>query len=376
MATIHACSCPGCVNPGTCWCSACKTTFYCGGTCQTADWSRHKEECDGHLLKVGSAYFTKAHSFYDASNYLQALRYSNLALAKFNAMKKCDLKVISDALAIKTDALKFLDLHDESLDCATEKYKLWAMARGPAHPSTIDAAFYLIDSLSHNKKYDDAYHFAYTIWEIIHNNNHVDNDIPGEQRLKYVENAAKLLAQAIFHLSRSGGIPSEEKEKEGAEAITRARQALEINTQLHGTMSEGVAIAMATLANVLNHFKEDCDDEVIDLYKQAIDIHRQLYGNMSINVGVKNRNVGITYYNRANRAHQASDLQREKNNLELALTHLREAAYIYTSINHVEKSERTLRNVNEVEQRLHQITVDESASSRKVITDEKGSKES
>ena len=41
---------PGCDQPGT---KACKTTAYCSVSCQTADWAHHKEECDGHLRKVG-----------------------------------------------------------------------------------------------------------------------------------------------------------------------------------------------------------------------------------------------------------------------------------------------------------------------------------
>ena len=57
------CSNPGCNQPGTSACSACKTTNYCGPICQTADWAHHKEECPGHLRKVGKAYLTKATAF-------------------------------------------------------------------------------------------------------------------------------------------------------------------------------------------------------------------------------------------------------------------------------------------------------------------------
>ena len=54
------CSNPGCNQPGTNACSACKTSLYYGPTCQTADWAHHKEECPVHLRKVGKANFDKA----------------------------------------------------------------------------------------------------------------------------------------------------------------------------------------------------------------------------------------------------------------------------------------------------------------------------
>ena len=70
------CSNPGCDQPGTSCCSACMTSLYCGPICQTADWPHHKEECDGHLLKVGSAHLVKAKEFHDQRNWVQTLRYS------------------------------------------------------------------------------------------------------------------------------------------------------------------------------------------------------------------------------------------------------------------------------------------------------------
>ena len=316
-----------------------------------------EEEDERHLLTVGRGLLTKAKSFYEANNYPETLRCSSLAM-KFNEMNKRSLEGISKALAIKCTALQFLCRHEESLECAVEKYKLWALERGPAHPFTIDASFFLIDCLLSTRKYDDAYHYAYTIWEVIHTNNHVDNDIPGEKRLLYVEKSARLLARAIFRLASSGGIPLEEIEKSGTEAIARARQSLEINKQLYGNVSEGVAIATAILADILEYFQKSGDDEIIDLYKLSIDLHRQLHGYMSINVGVNNRNLGITYYNRAEQAHKASNRQQEKINLIQALSYLREAACIYRSINHQDKLKRTLFNVNEVEKKLQQIEVD------------------
>ena len=69
------CSNPGCDQPGTNACSACKTTLYCSVICQTADWTHHKEECDGHLRKVGKANVAKAKLFREQNNYAQTLRY-------------------------------------------------------------------------------------------------------------------------------------------------------------------------------------------------------------------------------------------------------------------------------------------------------------
>ena len=74
---METCSNPRCVFPGTSACSACKTTFYCGPICQTADWTHHKEECPGHLRKVGTANLVKAKGFLEQQNWTQVLRYSD-----------------------------------------------------------------------------------------------------------------------------------------------------------------------------------------------------------------------------------------------------------------------------------------------------------
>ena len=60
VAEVKPCSNPGCDQPGTNQCSACKTTVYCCVICQTADWPKHKEECDGHLRQMGKANLAKA----------------------------------------------------------------------------------------------------------------------------------------------------------------------------------------------------------------------------------------------------------------------------------------------------------------------------
>ena len=363
VTTPSCCSNPGCNQPGTSKCSACKTTFYCGPICQTAHWAHHKEECEGHLLKIGNAHFAKAKGFL-GNNWVQMLRYSDLALGKFNAMKKRPLESISEALACKCDALTFLGRHAESLQCAKDKYNLWALVRGPAHPSTIEAAFYLIDCLIQNAEYDDAYHFAHTLWEIIHTNNHVDNDIPGDKRQTYVAKAADLLAQATYRLAASGGIPPAEKQKAGEEAIARARQSLEIRTQLFGTESEHVAVAMGRLASVLAHFEDDGDDEVVRLYEQSIVIHGQVYGLTSVNVGAGERNLGNVYHRRSTKAYAANDLDQHVANLELALPHYREAARIYGAVNHVDMADMALRNVVDIEEKLRRAGIGRAAGAR------------
>ena len=360
MATatnLSCCSNPGCDQPGTSKCSACKTTSYCGPTCQAAHWPRHKEECEGHLLKVGSAHLVKALGFYASHNWVQTLRYSDLALAKFNAMKKRPLEVISDALAFKCSSLQEMGRYAESLQCAKDKYNLWALARGPAHPSTIDAAFYLIECLLHNSEYEDAEFYARTIWESSHTNNHVDNDIPGDKWQSYVARAADLLSSAIYKLAESGGIPPEEKKQAGEEAIARARQSLEIYTQLHGAESQVVAGALGELADVLGCFDDESDDEVLRLYQQSIAMFTRVCGSTSGDVGVVESNLGNAYYRRAGKALDANDVDQYVDNLHLALPHYREAARNYRVVEYVDATERAIRKIVDVEERLRQVRI-------------------
>ena len=93
-AEVATCSNPGCDQPGTKSCSACKTTFYCCVICQTADWTKHKEECDGHLRKVGKANLEKALGFYRQQNWMQALRYGELAATKLKQLKDRRLETV------------------------------------------------------------------------------------------------------------------------------------------------------------------------------------------------------------------------------------------------------------------------------------------
>ena len=357
--TTPACANPGCDQSGSKKCAACNTTPYCGPICQTDHWPHHREECEGHLLKVGSAHLAKAKDFYSANNLAQALRYSDLALAKLNAMKKRPLESVSEALACKCDSLNFLGRYAEFLQCAKDKYNMWALARGPAHPSTIDAAFLLIDGLLFNNENEDAHTYAHALWEIIHTNNHVDNDIPGDKRQEYVAKAAHILAHAIYRLAATGGIPPEEKQKSGEEAIARARQAVEIRTQLSGAESSEHAAAMVNLAGVLDFFVDYSDNsEVPCLYEQAIAIYTRVYGRTSMDVGASEFNLAHTYYQRAEIAHADRDLDRKQANLELALPHYREAARIYTTLSpNIGYADSALRKVAYIEEDLRRIGV-------------------
>ena len=117
MAT---CSNPGCDQPGTNKCSACKATPYCGPICQTADWTRHKEECPGHLRKVGMANLEKAQGFYREHNWPQTLHYSDLAVTKLKQIKDRPIELISEALRCKFIALNMMGRHSEAVECAKE----------------------------------------------------------------------------------------------------------------------------------------------------------------------------------------------------------------------------------------------------------------
>ena len=102
------CSNLGCDQLGTKSCSACKSAVYCGVICQTADWAHHKEECDGHLRKVGKANLVKAMGFEQQQNWLQALRYAEIAVTKLKKLKDRRLEtvlIISSSLVCKFNAL-------------------------------------------------------------------------------------------------------------------------------------------------------------------------------------------------------------------------------------------------------------------------------
>ena len=361
MAT---CSNPGCDQPGTKQCSACKTTPYCGPICQTADWVHHKEECPGHLRKMGMAHLEKAKGFHREQNWVQLFLYAELALTKLKQLKDRRLEtveIIDLALRCKFNALQRICRHKEALECAKERYTLWAMNH-MRNPRMFEAAFALIQSCLHNQAYEDAALYAHTAHEMIAND--ADGIIPSDQRESLLAEGSHWLSQATLTLAHAGGIPTEEKQKAGEEAIALARKALEIHTQLHGIESAEVAGDMCGLADALNYFNDVDDDEVLRLSEQAIAIIRQLEGSSSVNVAVGENNLGNAYHKRAVGAQAANDLDRCIANLDLALPHYREAARIYRAVNHVDAADRTLRIVVEFEKNIRQIGIAKAAATR------------
>ena len=345
---METCACPGCDQPGTHKCSACKTKFYCGPKCQTADWPLHKEECPGLLRKVGMANLSKAQGFHTAQNWPQTLRYSDLAITKLKQLKDCPVEIIDQALNCKFDALNMMGRYREALECAKEWYCLYLTKH--THPPAILAGFALIESCIHNKEYTDAVLYAHTTWETLTLSR--DSHIPDNEREEITARGAHLLAKALRKLARSGGMPAEEKQETGVEAITLARRALEINTQLHGPESRQVADDMLLLGTVLDDFNDVDDDEVLRLRERAKAIFARVQGSLSPNVAICEYNLGNAYNNRGGRAHAAHDLDRCVANLELALPRFREAARIYRAINRVDAADTVVREVAQVEMNL------------------------
>ena len=348
---METCAAPGCDQPGTNKCSGCKTTLYCGPTCQKAHWALHKESCDGRLRKMGMAHLVKAKEFHEEHNWPQALRYSDLAITKLKQLKDRLVQNISEALDYKCTALGFLGQYRQQLECAKEWYCLWNTK--PTDPGAIDAAFALIHSCITNKEYADAHLYASTLWEII-NHKH-DNKIPEDQRQQYIAEGAYCFADATLALARTGGIPPEEKQKAGQEAIMLLRRALELHTHLLGAESGRAANDMAVLADALACFT-DCDnDEIIRLFEQAKAIQLRVYGNSSVNVAATELNSAATYLTRATRARTANELDREQANLELALPHCHESARIYRAVGHADMVERTATVIAETEEKLRWV---------------------
>ena len=241
VTEVKPCSNPGCDQPGTKSCSACKTTVYCCVICQTADWTHHKEECDGHLRKVGKANLEKARGFVLEQNWVQSLRYGEIAATKLKQLKDRRLEtvlLINDALTCKFNALNFMARDGEAKECAEERYTLWAMNQ-MRNRGSIYAAFGLIQSCLHNKEFEDAE--RYTRHAMFMINEMTDDFIPSDQRTKFLADGSYYLARSIHRLAMAGGIPPEEKQKAGEEAIELARQALKLHTQLHGTENDDVA---------------------------------------------------------------------------------------------------------------------------------------
>ena len=350
VAEVKPCSNPGCDQAGTKSCSACFTADYCGVSCQTADWIHHKEECPGHLRKVGTAHVEKAKGFIRDKNWAHALRHAEIAATKLKQLKDRRLetvKIIDLALLYQFEALQQLNRQKEALLCIKEDYSLWAM-NFLRHTGTINAAVCLIQSCIHNKEWEDAEHYARNTYFLIAEM--TDSFIPADQRSHYVAKGSYWLAISIHALAESGGIAPEARKKAGEEAIELARKALELHTQQNGFCSRDVAGAMIVLADMLDCFNDNDDDEVPLAYKQAIDIYRRVEGNLSVNVAMSEYNMGKMYYKRSTRSRDALT---ELDNLEVSLTHFREAARIYGAIHHVNRANEALQGVAHVEMELN-----------------------
>ena len=346
--SLAICSNHGCDQPGTNRCSACKTTPYCGPICQTADWVHHKEECPEHLRKVGMANLEKAKGFERERNWSQTLRHAEIASTKLKQLKERPIEAIHNALRMKYNALSFSARHREALECAKEWYCLHPTNH--THPPAIVASFAVIESCIHNKEFFDAALYARTLWETITLSR--DSHIPDNRREQFTARGALELARALWNLAAHGDMPAEEQQEAGVEAIMLARRSLEIYTQLHGAESYQVANGMSVLADVLDYFNDVDDDESLRLREQAKVIFARLQGSMSPNVAAGEYNLGAAYQNRARRAQTANDMDRCVANLELALSHLREAVRIYRAINYMDQADEAARTVVKIEEFL------------------------
>ena len=104
------------------------------------------------------------------------------------------------------------------------------------------------------------------------------------------------------------------------------------------------------------------DDEILRLHEEANATYRRMDGSSSPNMAVGEKNLGVLYANRANRAQAANDLDRCLVNLELSLTHHREAARIFRAINRVECIDPALYIVAQTEKQIRQIGIARAAA--------------
>ena len=355
---ISICGCPGCDQPvqstGPKECGSCGLVKYCCRTCQVEDWPRHKvEECQGYIRKVGMAHLEKAQGFHHKHNWVETLRYSELALVKLKQLKKCPVEAIDAALTCKFYALNVMDRDREALESAKERYCLYLTKH--THPPAILAAFCFIESCIHNKQFTGAELYARTTWETITLSR--DSHIPDDQRQLFTADGAYYLAESMLRLAENGDVPPEANQAVAQEAITLARRALEIHTQMHGLENEDVANDLTLLARSLAYFNNVDDVEVLRLYEQSIAISLRMEGSSSVNVGASEYNLGRAYLQRATRASDAYDLDRCMANLELALPHYREAARIYRAINHVDSEDEAAQAIVTVEEALRRFTI-------------------
>ena len=328
------------------------------------------------MRKVGKANLEKARGFQREQNWVQTLRYAEIAATKLKQLKDRRLETVQDingALVCKYNALQFMDRHMEALECAEERYTLWAINHLRNSGSML-AAMQLIQSCLHNNKYEDAERYARHAMFMI--NDMTDNFIPVNERDHANADVSYYLAKAILALAKADVIPPEQKQKAGEEAIALLRKALELHTQLRGTedsdalavdmgtdvLNSHIAGDMGTLAEVLDFFNNVDDNEIFRLLDQAIAIYRRVEGNLSVNVAAFENKFGNVYGNRADRAEAAKDLDRCLANLKLSLPHYQEAARIHRANNHVHRIDGVLRNIAATEEEIQEIEMAREAA--------------
>ena len=304
------------------------------------------------MRKVAITHLRKADVFWKEQNYVQLLRFSELAEKALNKLKARPLEVITiidEAMRMQLNSLNFMGRHKESLECAKRRYSLWA-AGYMRNAGMLDAAFPLIEGLIQNNEYEEAALISRTAHEMIIND--TDNIIPEGQRQQFLADGSKFLALTTYWLAVSGGISPEDKQKAGKEAIALARKALEIRIQLHGAVDDRVAYDTSTVAKISDYFNDDDDDDVLRLFEQANAVYIQLHGRLSLPVANGEKNLGNTFSCRASRARDANDLDRRVANLELALSHFREAARIYRAINRIDRADGVAQCAVDIEGQL------------------------
>ena len=372
---MNTCANPGCDQPGTEQCSACKTTPYCGLACQTADWNHHKEECPGHLLKVGKQNLAKANIFYRQEKFPQMFKHADLALTKLRQMKDCPVEEIDGALAMKSEGHNKMGRYRDATECSKQRFCLnmvtlthpintsyitnipyrhaHIQANDFTHPHAILASFTLIDCCVFNNEYFDAELYARTTWETL---TLCDiSQIPEDKRQGMIARGAIALSRAILGLAKEGGFPPEKKQQVGQEAIMLARKALEMNTQCFGNDSFEIASDLHVLASVLDFFDDFTDDEIPRLIERSTAIYARVKGRLTLPVALGENNLGVTYQDRGLRAHAAHDLDRFVYYLKLALSHYNEASRIYRAINEGERADDALLAADDVEEMLRQL---------------------
>ena len=316
---------------------------------------------------MGMANLAKAQGFHQHQNWVQAFRYAELAATKLKQLKDRRLEtveLIDAALVCKFGALQFMDRQREALECIKECYTLWAMNH-LRNPGSINAALNLIQSCIHNKEYEDAERYARHAYFMIAEM--TDNFIPADQQPRFLADASHWLAVAILGSADASGIPPEQKQKEGKEAIMHLRKALEIRTHLYGTEKSEVALSMGMLGDALNFFNDVDDDEVLRLMEQAAAIVSRVEGSSSVNLAVHENQSGNAYISRANRALAVKDLDRSLANSELALSHYREAARIFRANYHFGKADAALRIISGLEETIRDIGIFKAATASATI---------